>query len=198
MRDRTTPDWDGLIDPGETILWEGHPDSRIAWRDILQIESLGGASFLVFASIWTVGASLGKTKDGTPVPHAAFLFMIPFVIIGLWLLVGRLAWDGLVRARTQYLLTDHAAYIRSGLPVTKFERFPIHSAMPLALDDRVPGSVWFAQRTVYRIAPRGGFAPSEAQVGFRRIPEPQQVWRLLRHAISGHARGDAGPPRPAA
>ena len=186
--DDTAPGWTSVLDSGETILWQGRPDARIAWRDILQIESLGGASFLVFALIWTAGASVATTENGEPVPRSLFLFMVPFVAIGLWLLVGRLAWDALVRSRTHYLLTDRAAYIRGGLPLARFERFPIHPAMPLTLNDHQPGSVWFAQRTVYRIAPKGGFAPSETQVGFRRIPDARNVWRLLRDAIDAQAR----------
>ena len=48
-----TPDgWEGILAPGETIIWQGQPDAGIVWRDLISGETLMGVPFTAFAVVW--------------------------------------------------------------------------------------------------------------------------------------------------
>lgn len=53
--------------------------------------------------------------DAQDVDPFAYLMLPVFVVIGLYMLVGRFAVDIVARRRTHYMLTDQRAVIESGL-----------------------------------------------------------------------------------
>jgi hypothetical protein len=95
--------------PGEKVLWAGAPRGGLALtaRDVFLVPfSLLWGGFAIF---WEWGALSGKA----PFPFA--LFGVPFVLIGLFLIVGRFFADAWLRSRTSYALTDRRVLImRSG------------------------------------------------------------------------------------
>ena len=195
--------WEDILSPGETILWYGRPDSRIAWGDILSMRSLHGAAFAGFAILWMVQASqvtgfmtqfrLGSGGDepfGGVTGYFPYFGLI-FLAVGLYNVVGHLLWDAMERRRTWYTLTDRAAYIATDLLGRKLDRHELRPDQPLELEDGEPGAVWFAERIVHhpgRWSSVGGdrryHEPYTARhrVGFERISEPRTVWRLLSEA----------------
>jgi hypothetical protein len=73
--------------------------------------------FLIpFSLLWggiPTFVGISALLSGTATP--AFFAILPFFIIGLYLIAGRFAWDAYVRANTRYALTDDSAFIlRSG------------------------------------------------------------------------------------
>ena len=73
--------------------------------------------------------------DAQDVDPFAYLMLPVFVVIGLYMLVGRFAVDIVARRRTHYMLTDQRAVIESGL-------FTAHRAsvnLAAAARDTTPG-----------------------------------------------------------
>jgi hypothetical protein len=206
MSESATPveaGWEEIMASGETILWQGRPDGRIAWRDILSMRSLNGAVFAAFAVAWMMQASwvTGLMAQFRIGPHRSEplggfggyfpYFGLIFLGVGLYSMAGRLVWDAIKRRRTWYTLTDRAAYIATDLLGRKLDRHELRPDQPLELNDGEPGAVWFAERLVHHpgrwtaMGDRDHYQPpytARHRVGFERIADPRTVWRLLREA----------------
>ena len=195
--------WEDILSPGETILWHGRPDSRIAWKGLLSLRSLHGAAFAAFALFWMLQASRVtgfmtefRLTSAQGEPMGGFSGYFPyfgliFLAAGLYTMVGRLVWDAMKRRRTWYTLTDRAAYIATDLLGRTLDRYELRPDQPLELEDGKPGAVWFAERLVHhpgRWSSVGGdrryHEPFTARhrVGFERISDARTVWRLLGEA----------------
>lgn len=187
------PGWEGLLEPGERILWQGHPDARVEWGEVVSFQSMFGIVFTAFAVFWiSMAVSMGgHFEDGL---SSIFpLFGVPFVAVGLYLVVGRLIHDAFRRRGTWYTLTDRTAFIAVTLRgQRKLERYPISRDMKLVLEDGMPGTVWFAEKVTHN--PGGwsgtgsnrsyrGPSTTREPIGFRRIEAPRKVYRLLLDRI---------------
>lgn len=99
---------DELI-PGEKLIWSGRPQQGLVLRssDILMIPYsllMGGFMFLwVFSSVFYGG------------PFHIMLWDIPFILIFLYITIGRFFVDMVKRNKTYYALTDERAIIISGV-----------------------------------------------------------------------------------
>ena len=102
-RRRLTP----YLLPDETLLWSGRPDPS---------KHLGGVDLVLvpfslfwggFAILWQVGA----LRQG---PVSLALFGVPFVVIGLYLIVGRFVVKARQKRRTVYGLTRGRALVATG------------------------------------------------------------------------------------
>jgi hypothetical protein len=111
------------LNSGERIIWSGQPQQGFMLRpaDALVIPfSFMWAGFAVF---W----EFGVISSGAP-----FFFMlwgIPFVLVGLYITIGRFFVDMLQRSRTFYALTTERVIILSGLftqnvKTIKLQRLP--------------------------------------------------------------------------
>jgi hypothetical protein len=179
------PWWEEILPPGETVLWQGRPDTGVAWSDILSMTSVHGLLAIGFGVLWM--HTTGETWASGHFP----LFGLIFVAAGLYFIVGRLLWEAVLHRWTYYTLTDQAAYIATDLLGQKLDRHELHRDMPLELEDGAPGTVWFAERIVHRpgewrtvhgdteyVPPR----TDRYRIGFRRIGDARAVWRRLSEA----------------
>lgn len=167
--------WQGVLEPGERILWQGQPVGGIEWRDLDFRRALFGLLVLVFAAFWTVAAVSAALGEGLVVLVflAAGLF---FAGLGIRLAVGEPLWDAFLRSRTWYTLTDRQAIIATDhLRRRALTAWPIAPDTVITLEDGDPGSVWFARG--HRRHP----------VGFRRIAEPRVVYDHMRRIQRGQA-----------
>ena len=183
--------WDGILEPGETVLWQGQPMPGLVWRDMISDRLPIGIIFTLFSTFW-IGVTIwmAATIDGPLLLRLLFpMAGLPFLGVGLYMLVGHLYWDALVRAGTWYTLTDRRAFIATDiLGRRKLDSYPIDEMTGLSLIDGIPGDVIFA--TVTHSRPRRVAAPnrsrnrlaksSRRQIGFRRITEARKVWRMIR------------------
>ena len=79
--------WDGILYPGETVLWQGQPDPRPDWSRWRLHDTIFGLAFAGFALFWMATAA-GAT--GGPFMGIAFpLLGLPFLVLGLYRAGGK-------------------------------------------------------------------------------------------------------------
>lgn len=174
--DETPAGWDGLLDPGERILWQGRPATaiRIGAGDIVLM--VFGTFFAGFALFWMVMAS---QAGGIFWLFGSIHFLVGLGII-TWPLLGR----PYVRRHTWYTLTDRRAFIATNVPLKgkTLKSYPITAENTLTFEDTTPGSVIFASE--FR---RGKNGTYETRIGFKDIADARQVYATMRRIQRGEA-----------
>ncbi|WBU60512.1 aspartate carbamoyltransferase catalytic subunit [Paracoccus albus] len=144
------PGWQGILEPGERILWQGEPDSRFR----LEFKSLGGTFpalfFVCFSLFWMYQAAQGSIFFA--------MFGLFFLVIGLRDLLTPIFGPSFLRSRTWYTLTDRRAIVATDVPMRgrKLSSFPIDRDTPVEYVDGNPPSIYFGHSAVDR-SQRGGF-----------------------------------------
>jgi hypothetical protein len=119
---------------GETLLWTGQPGSGLRLRpaDALMIPfSLMWAGFAVF---WEVSVFR------TDAPFFFRLWGIPFVLVGLYIVVGRFVADAWQRSRTVYGLTSQRVIIVGGWGNRQTKSLPLQQLGAITLSERADRS----------------------------------------------------------
>lgn len=167
-------DWDGLLDPGEHIIWQGQPSGKVR----LEFESVFS---VIFMAIWS-GIPIGMIIF---VPSSIFLIVPPFfAAIGVYFFVGQHFWAAFQRRRTFYTLTDKRAFIaRGSFGKRTLDSFPITPDTPLQLDEGRARAVWFGS------GPKQAMFSNKREhpVGFELLDDPRAIYQLLRNAQRGAA-----------
>ncbi|MEJ6392789.1 aspartate carbamoyltransferase catalytic subunit [Gymnodinialimonas sp. 2305UL16-5] len=168
--------WDGILEPDETIIWQGQPEAHIRWHDAMTPLAAFGAVFAGFALFWMIMAST-IMGTGPGFPFTLFpLFGLPFLLGGLHMMIGHVFYDAYARSKTWYTLTDRTAFIAANVFGRKTLRsYPIRDMPFLDLEDGAPGSVLFADD-------RRNASHSPRRVGFRAISEARGVYGMIRDA----------------
>jgi hypothetical protein len=167
----------------EPLLWSAQPRGGIAFRleDIYLIPfSLLWGGFAIF---WEWMATSGGA------PFFFRLWGVPFVAIGLYMIVGRFIYDAWLRSNTYYgLTTERALIVRRTLgdSVRSIELKTLGDVTlsvggdrsgTITLGNDTPGGAWFAlmpwSRSSYVSAPR-----------FERIDRAGEVYEQIRDAQS--------------
>ncbi|MBL9047938.1 MAG: hypothetical protein JNK34_11625 [Tabrizicola sp.] len=166
--------WEGILAPGEEIVWQGAPVQALFWqfdrtKTIAALAAAAGAlTFLAF--------TYRPAADGSGNPILVFL---AWGVIAAVVYHARSFWD---RRRTFYTLTNKRAFIATWhFGVQTLRAYPIATMRPLRLVDTSPGHVYFDHDTVQRRDGSGGWKEEIAEVGFLHLAEPREVHdRLLR------------------
>jgi hypothetical protein len=128
----------------EEILWSGRPASGLLFtgQDIFLIPfSLLWGGFALFAAF----SALTQAKE----PGFPALFLIPFVLIGLYLIVGRFIVDAWVRSGLRYALTNKRVLILRPTPFSKFTALNLDRLPELSLSEGANGrgTIRFGRRS---------------------------------------------------
>lgn len=172
------------LDRGERQLWAGAPRQGIVLRptDAFQIPfSLLWGAFAVF---WEVSVI---RMDA---PFFFALFGLPFVLIGLYLIVGRFFVDAWRRRNTTYAVTSDRILIESGLRTLTLTSFDLKSLPQVTLHERRDGwgTITFGPPQLNAMIRGGGWPGVPAPTAFELIPDARRVHDIIREAQKEHSR----------
>ena len=164
----TPAGWEGILDPGERIIWQGRPDPEFHIAPARILPALFGLLFAGFAMFWMVMASQAG--------GVFWMFGLIHFSVGAGLTAHSLFWDTLRRRRSWYTLTDKRAFIATDLPFKgqRLNSYPITPRSPLSLQPG-RGTVIFA-----REERRGNKGRRYlVDIGFQRIEDAKEVYGLM-------------------
>ena len=188
----TPPGWEDILDPGETVLWQGRPEAGPAFRPQHPMQVVMGVFFVAFSTFWIKMAFW--ITGGFPDDMGGLIDIFPyfgflFLGVGLYMAGGFVVWDMLRLRRTTYTLTDRRAFIATDLPLQgrRLRSWPLDEDTRLSLDDGAPGSVWFTWKEVKWRSNRSlhSVKSQEVPVGFERIAQARRVYRMMRDITRG-------------
>jgi len=164
------------LDSGERIIWYGIPKQGL----MLQPQDV----FLVpFSLLW---GGFAFTWEFIVVTSSINLFFaiwgIPFVLVGIYLIIGRFFVDAYKRKKTIYGITDKRILIQSGVYNKSFRSAEIKMLSDVLLRERKDGSGSIMFGLGSEILDRSGsfFKPgTKAVLSFDRIPEVRDVYNKL-------------------
>ena len=116
--------WQAILQEDETLIWSGDPQQGFIFRRSEILFTPLALLLTVMASIWEfiAASQLISVLQYNDLPlwiPVVLVFMVctalPFVLLGLFLLVGRFFYDRRRRACTHYALTNRRVIILSGL-----------------------------------------------------------------------------------
>ena len=176
------PEITATLDRGERVVWSGQPRQGLMLRGI---DAFAIPFGLVWTSIPLFGAwSVLSSPKGNA---AAALPTLLFIVIGLYLLVGRFFVDAAQRRRTFYALTNERVLIVSGLWSRDVKSLPLRTLDQVDLSARPSGAGTIAfGRAAF--GGRGLVMPGWPGAGrylppmFEMIPDAAAVAKLIRDA----------------
>jgi hypothetical protein len=171
------------LDSGESLIWSGAPRKRLVLRSsdayMIPFSVLWGG----FAIFWEAGVL------HTNGPNTAFMSIwgIPFVLAGLYLIVGRFFVDARIRAKTFYGLTNRRAIIISGVFSTTVNSLPLRTLTEISLQERSDrsGTIFLGRPQPYSSWSSGMRWPGGSQYltpAFEMIPNAKTVHDQLLEA----------------
>jgi len=169
------------LESGERLLWSGTPRRGIVIR--------GSDAFLIpfsfmwggFAIFWEVSVLRSKA------PGFFALWGVPFVLVGLYMIVGRFFVDAATRARTFYGVTDRRAIIVSGLMSRTVKSLSLRTITDLSVSERAggTGTVYFGPVPPWGAMYSGMGWPGGRQyypAAFEMVSDARRVYNLARQA----------------
>ncbi len=167
-RPSVVPGWEGLLDEGEEIVWQGRPDGKVVFRVGNIATFIFGLFFAGFALFWMVMASFA----------GGFFWMFGLIhfSVGIGISAGGLFWNAFKRRRSWYTLTNQRAFIASELPLVgrKLRSFPITAGTVLEFDNRDPATIYFASEQR-----RNNNKTYTVKIGFERIENGREVFAKI-------------------
>ena len=131
--------WEGILDEGEEILWQGRPDGQFVFRMGHIATSLFGLVFAGFALVWMILASQA----------GGFFWMFGLIhfSVGVGLSVGPPIWSVWSRRHTWYTLTNEHAFIATDIPMMgrKLKSYQIDRKTRVTFESGNPASIFFCR-----------------------------------------------------
>ena len=158
--------------PGERILWAGQPIPGIRFNvaDIFLIPF--SLFWLGFAIFWTVMAARITDSSAPRAIQLIFpLFGVPFIVIGLYLTVGRFWQDARLRTRTYYGITSQRILFLH--PTKGVQSIDLKHLSDFTVTEgrNGEGTIWFNPQNIRQ---------------FDRIADVRHVETILRTAHDSH------------
>ena len=169
------------LDPGERVLWTGQPKQGVLLRgsDVLLIPfSLLWAGFAFFWE-WSV------IRSGAPLFFT--LWGIPFVAIGIYIVVGRFFVDSWQRSKTHYAVTNERILVVDGIRKLTVRNAQLSALadMSLAEHSNGAGTITFGSSPVpamFRSLSSWPGMRERLGLQFDLVPEAKVVFDLIRNA----------------
>lgn len=168
------------IGAGERLLWTGRPRQGIILRP-------ADALFVPFSLMWGGFAMFWEAMVfRTGAPFFFTLWGIPFVLVGLYMIVGRFFTEAQQRARTIYAVTNERVIIISGLLKETVRSHSLTSLSDISLSEKSDGSgtISLGPNSPYAQFATAGW-PGARQYGLPAldgIPNARAVYETIRQA----------------
>lgn len=169
------------LSPGERMLWMGKPATglRLRGSDAFMIPfSLFWGGFAIF---WESTAVTQVQKAGAAA-YVFPLFGVPFVIIGLYLIVGRFFYDAVSREHRDYAITNQRAIIKSGIVYKRVTTINLAALSEISFIEKSDGS-----GTITFGAPQTNWRPSGVSFGARRNALQPPAFEMIGNVRSVYA-----------
>jgi len=172
----------GVMAPGEHAFWWGRPRQGIFLRgsDVFTIPfSLLWCGFAIF---WEAGAMSSRNAPGF-----FALWGIPFVVIGLYMVIGRFFAEALQRSKTYYALTSDRVLIVSGVFSRTIKSLSLNTLSDVSLTEGPggKGSITFGPQSPFGSVFGGASSWPGAQQQsprFDSIDDAKTVYEQIRRA----------------
>lgn len=187
----------GELSGSEKLVWAGMPKQGIRFKpsDKFMIPfSMVWGGFALFWEFMAITTSNWEDTFDLVFP----LFGLPFVFVGLYLMVGRFFMDARMRSRTFYALTNQRVVIASGLRSKTVKSLDLDSLGNLSYTEQPDGSgsISFGSGIIeplYTVnqtmkSPR----PSLRQTQFELIASVKQVYNMIKQQQKMNQRISAG------
>lgn len=173
------------LSSGERVLWSGQPKQGVILRG-------SDAMTIPFSLLWGGFAFYWEwTAITSDAPGFFVLWGIPFVLIGIYLIIGRFFVESRQRERTYYAVTNERVLIISGLvrPTVKSLSLRTLTDVSLTEGSNGEGSITFGAASALS-GMFGGFAGwpgMDANSGprFDLIPRAKGVYDIIRDGQKG-------------
>jgi hypothetical protein len=169
------------LSAGETLMWSGQPKQGVFLRAsdafLIPFSLLWGG----FALFWEMGVINGGA------PFFFMLWGIPFLVVGVYITIGRFFADAYIRSKTSYGVTNERILIVAGLFNRTVKTLPLHNLSEVAVQHHADGTgtITFGPSLPFASWYRGFAWPGMDQrlpPAFERIPDAKQVYDLIRQA----------------
>jgi hypothetical protein len=169
--------WEGILDEGETIVWQGRPDPAFHVGFGSLFIALIGLVFAGFAVFWMVMAAQAG--------GVFWMFGLIHFSIGAAMIVNAVYGDTIRRRGTWYTLTTRRAFIATNLPIKgkKLKSYPITGMTPLVYVAGPLATIRFAKEV--RRGSKGN--RYSVPIGFERIEDGETVYKAFRKVQEGSA-----------
>lgn len=164
-----------ILQPGETILWQGRPEARAPLDVSRPGEMLFGLGFIAFSMLW-----MDRAMDSGPI------WLVGFVPLGLGLrLAVWRAWGPRLRAKlAHYTLTNRRAIVDLRWPLIgpRLRDLHIGPATIIDIDGDDPATIRLSNTGLV-----GQTGARPLTLCFERIAAPRSVLALMRDVQKGAA-----------
>jgi hypothetical protein len=164
---------------GERLLWSGRPRTGVIFRLADGFNLLFGIIWLCFVSYWLFFAY----QSGASILFMAF--GLPFLLVGLYMTVGRLVTDALQRKKMVYAVTNQRVIILQGIWNRSVHSLNLRSLPETQLITRSDGSgsIFFGQAATYgRYFRTSGRMGALGLTAFETIPNVRSVHEIILRA----------------
>lgn len=172
--------------PRERLLWTGRP------RRGLRL-SASDAMLIPFSLLWGGFAFFWEYMViHTGGPLIMTVFGVPFVLSGVYLIIGRFFVDAWKRSRTAYAVTDQRALILTNFFLRKVASFRPAALPEITMTERTDGSgtIAFGSAAPFANWYRGAAWPGMEAYNrncFDQIEDVRVVHQLLRSIQNNHS-----------
>lgn len=171
------------LESDERLVWSGVPKQGLRLRP-------SDAALIPFSLLWGGFAIFWEsTVLSSKAPGFFALWGIPFVLVGLYMIVGRFFVDARQRTATAYGITNKRAIIVSGLFSRTVKSLTLRTLTDVTLTERRDGSgsITFGTTPVWGAGFGGSSWPSKSGYqlpSFDLIEDAKAVYSQLRAAQS--------------
>ncbi|MDG1069167.1 MAG: hypothetical protein P8P40_12450 [Sulfitobacter sp.] len=158
--------WDGILEKGETILWQGRPDPVFAMNRDEGIMMLFGLAFSGFAVVWIA----------IVMASGAWFWLVGLIhlSVGICLTLYAVFRDTVARRYSYYTLTTRRAIIGLSYPWTK------PSLRKIRITPRTKLSTDHEHTVVFGLPGRSKRHPYPTRAPqFSRIDDAEKVYHLM-------------------